>query len=165
MRAKTDVRLNGRPAWLAELSADRLRLASLVLTVIGFVNAGYLAWTKFTATSIYCGPGSSACDAASNSRFGYIFDIPVSYPGFATYVLLLALLIFETRHPLLKSNAPVAVFGLTLFGALFSGYLQYASIFILREICPYCVVNAVTLLALFGLSLFRLRRSLAATDA
>ena len=40
MRAKTNVRLNGRPAWLAELSADRLRLASLILTVIGFVTAG-----------------------------------------------------------------------------------------------------------------------------
>jgi uncharacterized membrane protein len=164
MRAKADVPVNSRPAWLAELLADRLRLASLALTALGFINAGYLAWTKLTSTTIYCGPGSSACDAASNSRFGYIFDIPVSYPGFATFVVLLALLLFEARHPLLRANAPVAVFGLTLFGALFSGYLQYASIFILREICPYCVVNAVTLLALLILSIFRLRRSLAAAD-
>lgn len=164
MSAKANAPAAGQPAWLAELLNDRLRLVSLILTVIGFVNAGYLAWTKFTSTSIYCGPGSSACDAASNSRFGYIFDIPVSYPGFATYVILLLLLVLETRHPLLKNYGPVAVFGLTLFGTLFSGYLQYASIFVLHEICPYCVVNALTLLVLCLLAVFRLRRSLAGSD-
>ena len=55
-----------------------------------------------------------------------------------------------------------AVRGLALFGTLFSAYLQYTSIVILREICPYCVVNALTQLALLILAILRLRQSLAA---
>lgn len=162
MRAEANRPKTGaQPGWLAELAADRLRLASLALAIIGLINAGYLAWTKLTSTSIYCGPGSSACDAVSSSRYGYLFDIPVSYLGFASYIALAALLALEARHPFLRTNGPVAVFGLALFGTLFSAYLQYASIFILREICPYCVVNAVTLLALLVLAIFRLRRALA----
>lgn len=153
------------PGWLAEIRLDRLRLASLVLVLLGIANAGYLSWTKFSAVSIYCGPGSSACDAVSASVYGYLFGIPVSYLGLASYLVLLALLGLETQHPLLKTNGPVLVFGLTLFGTLFSAYLQYTSIVILREICPYCVTNALTQLALLILSIFRLRRAWGAGEA
>ncbi|MBP7693787.1 MAG: vitamin K epoxide reductase family protein [Anaerolineales bacterium] len=148
--------------WLDTLLKDRLRAASLVLTILGLGNAGYLAWTKLTVTSIYCGPGSSACDAVSASTYGYLLGIPVSYLGFAAYVVMFALLALETQHPLLKSAGPLAGFGLALFGTLFSAYLQYTSIVILREICPYCVVNALTQLALLILAILRLRQSLAA---
>lgn len=164
MNAKTNTPAAGGPAWLTALLADRLRLASLILTVVGLFDAGYLAWTKLTVTSIYCGPGSSACDAVSASTFGYLMGIPVSYLGFATYVALFGLLALEPNLPLLKRFGPLAVFALTLFGTLFSGYLQYASIFILREICPYCVVNALTQLTLLVLAVLRLRQSLAAID-
>lgn len=152
------------PAWWTAFQADRLRLASLGLTLIGIGDAGYLAWTKFTAVSIYCGPGSSACDAVSASIYGYLFGIPVSYLGLLTYLALAGLLLFETAHPLLKTNGPLLVFALALFGTLFSAYLQYTSIFILREICPYCVVNALTQLALLILAIFRLRRTLGAGE-
>lgn len=139
---------------------DRIWLASFVLAVIGAVNAGYLAWTKLMNTNIYCGPGSSACDAVSASQYGYLLGIPVSYLGFASYLAIIALLVLESRGGFFKSNAPIAVFGLTLFGTLFSGYLQYASLFLLQEVCPYCVVNAVTMLVLLVLSILRLRRTL-----
>lgn len=155
----TNTQTSPAGVWPA-LRADRLGTASLILSILGLVNAGYLSWTRLTSTSIYCGPGSTACDAVSNSRFGYIADIPVSYLGFAAYVALIALLALENRHPFLKSNAPIAFFGLTLFGTLFTLYLQYTSLFILREVCPYCVVNALTMAALLFLAFFRLRRAL-----
>jgi uncharacterized membrane protein len=142
------------------LRADTLRLASLALAVIGAVNAGYLAWTKAMNTNIYCGPGSSACDAVSASQYGYLLGIPVSYLGLASYLALIALVLLESRAGFFKTNGPLAVFALTLFGTLFSGYLQYASLFVLREVCPYCVVNAVVMAVLFVLSLLRLRRAL-----
>ncbi|MCS6910095.1 MAG: hypothetical protein NZM11_05930, partial [Anaerolineales bacterium] len=52
---------------LKALRARPLWVASLVLSVIGLINAGYLSWTRLFNTSIYCGPGSSACDVVSNS--------------------------------------------------------------------------------------------------
>ncbi|MGQ0600444.1 MAG: vitamin K epoxide reductase family protein [Anaerolineales bacterium] len=143
---------------LGVLRTDTLRLISLALAVFGAINAGYLAWTKLMNTNVYCGPGSSACDAVSASQYGYLFGIPVSYLGFVSYVALIVLFVLERRGEFFKANNPFAVFGLTLFGALFSGYLQYASLFLLREVCPYCVVNALLMVALFILSLVRLRR-------
>lgn len=156
---RTNTQPGGAGLW-PRLLTDRLWTASLVLSFLGLLNAGYLAWTKLTSTSIYCGPGSTACDAVSNSRFGYLADIPVSYLGFGTYLVLIALLLLEGRGEFFRTNGPIAVFGLTLFGTLFTLYLQYTSLFILREVCPYCVVNALTMAALFVLALIRLRRAL-----
>jgi uncharacterized membrane protein len=146
------------PNFWGELKSDTLRLSSLALAIIGAANAGYLAWTKLTNVNIYCGPGSNACDAVSASQYGYVLGIPVSYLGFLTYLVLIALFALETRLGFLKSNGPLIVFGLTLFGTVFTGYLQFASLVWLREVCPYCVVNAVLIFALLVLAVIRLRR-------
>lgn len=151
--------LNSRASWAASLQANPFWAASLALSVLGLVNAGYLSWTRLFNTSIYCGPGSNACDAVSNSVYGYLLGIPVSYLGLLSYLVLIGLLVLEMRVDFFKTNALIMIFGLTLFGTLFSGYLQYASIFRLREVCPYCVVNAVTMLALLVIAVLRLRRS------
>lgn len=141
--------------------SSRLHTSSLALSVVGLLNAAYLSWTRLVNTTIYCGPGSSACDAVSNSIYGQILGIPVAYIGLVSYITILALLLLESRSEFVQTNGPVAVFGLTLIGTLFSGYLQYASIFLLREICPYCVVNAIIMLSLLVISILRLRQSLA----
>lgn len=140
---------------------SRLHTLSLALSAIGLLNAAYLSWTKLVNTNIYCGPGSSACDAVSNSIYGQILGIPVAYLGFISYLAILALLLLENRSEFLQSNGPIAVFGLALVGTLFSGYLQYASIFLLQEVCPYCVVNALVMLTLLIVSILRLRQTLA----
>lgn len=146
------------PSLWEALRTDTLRLTSLALAIVGAVNAGYLAWTKLTNANIYCGPGSSACDAVAASQYGYLLGIPVSYLGFISYAALIVLFVLESRSEFFKTNGPLAVFGLTLFGTLFSGYLQYVSLFLLREVCPYCVVNALLMAALFVISIVRLRR-------
>lgn len=142
------------------LLADRYWAASLILCLLGTLNAGYLSWTKLTNTAIYCGPGSTACEAVSSSIYGYIAGIPVSYLGLGTYFVLIALLVLERRLASLTTNAPIAFFGITLFGVLFTAYLQYASLVLLREVCPYCVTNAILMVLLFVVSLVRLRRAL-----
>lgn len=142
-----------------------LRVISLALSVVGAANAGYLSWTKLTNTAVYCGPGSSACDAVQASVYGELMGIPVSYLGLASYAAILILLALEGRWALLRFNGPVLVFGITLVGALFSAYLQYASIFLLQEVCPYCVLNALLMVTLLILSILRLRQALAVSDA
>lgn len=152
------------PSLLQALRADPLRAASLLLALLGAVNSAYLSWTRMVNTTIYCGPGSSACDAVSTSIYGQVLGIPVAYLGLLTYLVLIALLVLEMRVPFFQANGPLLVFGLTLFGTLFSGYLQYASLFLLREVCPYCVLNAVVIFSLWVLSIFRLRRTLQPAD-
>jgi len=148
-----------RSALLETIQASPLWTASLVLSLVGLINAGYLSWTRLFNTTIYCGPGSNACDAVSNSVYGYVLGIPVAYLGLLTYLALGGLLLLEQRVEFFKANGPLAVFGLALFGTLFSGYLQYASLFRLREVCPYCVLNAVIIAALLVLAILRLRQA------
>jgi uncharacterized membrane protein len=142
-----------------------LHAASLALAVAGALNAAYLSWTKLTNTAVYCGPGSQACDAVQASVYGQLMGFPVAYLGLASYLALIVLLALEGPIAFLKFNGPVMVFGLTLVGTLFSGYLQYASLFLLQEVCPYCVLNALLMLTLFVLSIFRLRQALNAAAA
>lgn len=151
--------LQPRASLLEALRSHPLWTASLALSLVGLVNAGYLSWTRLVNTTIYCGPGSSACDAVSNSVYGYLLGVPVAYLGLLSYAALLGLLLLEPRLDFFRANGLILTFGLTLFGTLFSGYLQYASIFRLREVCPYCVLNAVTMAALWVVTVLRLPRA------
>ncbi len=153
-----------RSALLETLQSNLLWTAGLALSLIGLINAAYLSWTRLSNTTIYCGPGSNACDAVSNSVYGYVLGIPVAYLGLLTYLALGGLLLLEQRVEFFKTNGPLAVFGLALFGTLFSGYLQYASLFRLREVCPYCVLNAVTIATLLVFAILRLRQAWQSDD-
>jgi uncharacterized membrane protein len=55
----------------------------------------------------------------------------------------------------------LAFFGFTLAGTLYSIYLTYVEVAILRAICPFCVVSAVVMLALFIIAVYRLRAVMA----
>ncbi len=138
---------------------DRPRAASLVLALIGAANAAYLSWSHFTDTTVVCTTGTD-CETVQNSIYGQVMGVPVAYLGLATYLVIVALLALEDRVDALKQSGPTLLFGLTLTGTLFSGYLQYASLFLLRATCPYCVLNAVLIALLFVGAIFRLRRAL-----
>jgi uncharacterized membrane protein len=45
----------------------------------------------------------------------------------------------------------LALLGLALSGALYSTYLTYLELFVIRAICPWCVSSALLLVALCGL--------------
>jgi uncharacterized membrane protein len=50
------------------------------------------------------------------------------------------------------SSIPFQLFGVTLIGLLFSGYLTYVQFGILHAYCPYCLLSAVTTTCLFIIS-------------
>jgi uncharacterized membrane protein len=44
-------------------------------------------------------------------------------------------------------------------GVIYSAYLTYIEIAVLRTICPFCVVSAIIMILIFALSIVRLARS------
>jgi uncharacterized membrane protein len=82
--------------------------------------------------------------------------IPIAYLGLAANIIIMLLLLLETRGVFWKQYSPFIVFGMTLAGTIYSIYLTYIEIAILRAICPYCVVSAVVMVLLFIVSLVRL---------
>ncbi len=76
--------------------------------------------------------------------------------GVAMYVLIGILVWLEAHRPNLTEWAQLAVFGLALVGLVFSGWLTYVEIEILQAICPYCIVSAMLIGAIFLLSVIGL---------
>lgn len=134
-----------------------LRWTSLGLAGPGLAVSLYLTWVKVANTSAFCG-GVGDCESVNASRYSEIGGVPVALMGAAAYAAILILLVVEARAEFWRQWAPVAVFGLGLAGTLYSAYLTYIELAVLHAVCPYCVVSAVAITAIFVLSVVRLWR-------
>lgn len=139
---------------------DWPRWGSLALSVLGAVDAAYLTWVKVAGQEAFCG-ASRACDTVQNSIYAELGGVPIAVLGLAAFMVIFGLLLAEKSGPLLAAWAPLAIFGMALTGTLYSAYLTYVELYILRAVCPYCVVSAVCLAGLLVLSIVRLARGLA----
>ena len=129
---------------------------SLLLVVVGLAAASYLTWLKFSGAYEAC-IGVGDCELVNQSRFSELGGVPVALLGAGTYLILLGLLVWERFD---QSEWPLMLtFGLTTFGTLYSAYLTYIELAVLRAICPYCVVSAVAMLLLWAVTIFRLQRA------
>ena len=155
-----------RPQTTSQISAqpqDMLRLASLVLVLIGIIISGYLSYTKLANTSTVCVEGAAFnCDAVTSSIYGKVAGIPVAYLGLAAYLFIGALLLLENRVPFLSEYGIMLVFGITLFGFIYSIFLIYVQAVILNSFCVWCLGHEAAMTLLFVLSGVRLYRSLKA---
>jgi len=135
---------------------DKLRLFLMVGSAIGLIDALYLTWMKITNNPRMCIQGLGDCFTVNTSKYSEIAGIPVAVLGAAAYLFLFLILLNENRTDFLKTNSVLFVFGITLAGTLFSGYLTYIELFILKQICPFCVVSAIIMLILLVISIIRL---------
>jgi uncharacterized membrane protein len=135
----------------------KLRRVSISLTILGVIDGIYLTWIKLSNTSAYCA-GIGDCDTVNFSPYAEIAGIPVALLGTGAYLVILLLLLYETKTAFMREYAPMGVFGLSLIGVLFSAYLTYVEIVILRAICPYCVLSAVLLVLLLCVGTYRVMR-------
>ncbi len=138
---------------------SKLSWTSIVLALIGLVDSAYLTWVKFAHQEAKCNFGIGDCYTVNTSRYSEIYGIPIALFGMLAYLTILLLLVFERRHPLLQEYAPLAVFGISLAGTLYSAYLSYIEAAVLHAWCPYCVLSAIVITLIFLLSLPRLRLS------
>lgn len=132
-----------------------LKLGAVILAAVGFIDSFYLGWLKLTGATAACS-NIGDCDTVNNSVYAEIYGIPIAFLGAFAYLVLLALLIVEERGEFWRENTPLAFFGVTLIGTLYSAYLTYLEIAVLRAICPFCVVSAVVMTSLFGVAILRL---------
>lgn len=143
------------------LARDWLYTISLVLVVIGIVISGYLSYGKLTEVPTVCIEGGAFnCDVVQNSVYAKLFGIPVAYLGFATYLVIGALLLLQNRIEFLKEYGVMIQFGIILFAFLFSVWMVYLQAFQLKAFCVWCLAHEVTMTLLFLVSILRLRRSL-----
>jgi len=115
-----------------------------VVSVIGLAVALYLTFIETTGTEAVCGPVGN-CNEVQASPFARLFGVlPVGLLGVFGYVGILgAWALNRFGHGELARLAPLALFGMALFGVIFSIYLTYLEIFIIKAVCIWCVTSAV----------------------
>jgi uncharacterized membrane protein len=140
---------------LTVLSKNKGKTAVFVAAILGLLDSIYLTWIKLTNTTAACG-GVGDCESVNNSSYSEIGGIPIALLGAGAYLLIILVLWFEERKPSFRDTADLILLGITLTGTLYSGYLTYIEVAVLKAICPYCVVSAVIIVALLISSIYRI---------
>lgn len=135
----------------------RLKQISLALVVIGLLVSIYMTIYKLTDNNAMC-LGSGDCSAVNASKYSEIYGIPVALVGVAGYAAILILHLLEERGDFLRRNAILFLFGLALAGFLFTLYLIYVEIALLRALCPFCLASQAAMTLIFIISVIRLVR-------
>ena len=127
----------------------------IVLSLIGFADSGYLALKHYQGESPSCS-FAKGCDKVVSSEWGTVAGVPVSVGGVFYYitVLILSLWYFETENKLFLK----IIFPLTLIGFLVSMWFVYLQLFVINEICVYCMGSAITSTLLFILGALIVRQ-------
>jgi uncharacterized membrane protein len=139
------------------ITNKNMRILSIILAVMGVIVSGYLSWVKLAHAQVFCG-GSGECETVANSPYAEIAGIPIAFLGLGAYIVIIGLLLLENYGDFWKQNSPLIIFGMTLVGLLYSAFLTYLEIAVIRAICPYCVVSAIIMTLLFIIAIIRLFR-------
>lgn len=129
--------------------------ASFALVIVGLLVSIYMTIYKVTSNDSMC-LGSGDCSTVNASRYSEVNGIPVAAIGVLGYLAILAALFFEDRSPFFKQNGALMIFGMGLTGFLFTVWLVYVEIALLKAICPFCVASQVAMTLIFILAVVRL---------
>ncbi|MEN3284161.1 MAG: hypothetical protein V7607_5301 [Solirubrobacteraceae bacterium] len=130
----------------------RLRLAAIVLALIGLGVASYLTYVHYEGIHPVCGLGGD-CVKVQTSEWSKLAGVPVAVLGLLAYATILVSLFVPGEEALIV-GALTALVGLG-----FSAYLTYRELFTIDAICPWCVASAVVMTLLAVVTTARLLSS------
>ncbi len=141
------------------------RWSVLISALGGLAVAGYLSFVEVIGGQVSCGP-SGGCDTVQHSRYAVLFGVlPVAYLGLIGYIgILAAWVAWQFGPTAIKRMAPVAIWAMCLFGALFSIYLTFLEPFVIGATCMWCITSAVLMIDLLLVSTPAAREALALPD-
>jgi uncharacterized membrane protein len=141
------------------INGNKLWVSCIFLSVIGLFDSIYLTWIKITHNETSCIKGVGDCFSVNTSKWSEWNGIPIALIGAVGFLTILLILLLESRIDVIKSNAPLIIFGLTLVGVAYSAFLTYLEIFIIKALCPYCLLSATMMSVLFIITIVRLVRN------
>ena len=129
------------------------RIPALILSLLGVANAIYLTIIKYANNPQLCIQGVGNCWSVNISRYSELFGIPVALLGAITFSFLtVAIWLENSKHSWSKLTIYFE-FGVSLFGVMFSAYLTYIELFVIKAVCPFCVLSAIIILLIWLRSL------------
>lgn len=133
------------------------RGASVLIPILGVLGLGvafYLTYVETQNVAAVCGPVGD-CNAVQSSPYAKLFNfLPVGLLGLLGYFGILAAWGVQrvAKGSALARLAPIALLGMALFGVLFTVYLTYLELFVIRAVCIWCLTSAVIMAVILVLA-------------
>ncbi len=97
---------------------------------------------SFVPVSKICGETTSSCSVVQHSKYENLFGINNSYLGIIAFFLLILILISQIIKP--KKHKEILLFVGIVFAAIIAVYFIFLQLFVIKAICPYCMVIDVS---------------------
>lgn len=135
------------------LSLQTPPAAVLVLSIVGLIVAGYLAYVETAQVEAVCGPVGD-CNTVQQSEYADLFGVlPVGVLGLVGYSLIGVLWFFSRLgRGRVEQIASTTILVVTFIGTLYSAYLTFLEPFVIGATCAWCLSSAVIMTALLWLS-------------
>ena len=135
------------------------RMLAALVALVGLFVAVYLTLYKAGVIgTLVCGSGG--CETVQLSRWSTLLGLPVAAWGVGYYALVFALTFAGIQERWSASRGlALATLLVTGWGVIFSAWLTYLELFVIRAICRWCVVSACLAVLVFGLVLWDWFRS------
>ncbi|MEZ4644608.1 MAG: vitamin K epoxide reductase family protein [Chloroflexota bacterium] len=131
-----------------------------LLSVAGIVVAFFLyLYHDGSLIGVCTASGWDDCGQVSgpNAPYSTVGPIPVALIGLVGYIFIFGLTWLRDWLPILDDYLPELMLGTTALAFLFTLWLTALEIFVIHAVCRYCVVSAVIITVMFGLSISYLR--------
>ncbi len=134
----------------------RFRITSVILlAMIGLGVSLYLLTVHWGWWQAVC-LGVGDCELVNTSRYSEFLGIPVALLGALNYAAIgiMGVCILGGFY---DEYVRLAQFFLAVVGIAFSAYLTYIELYVLYEVCPWCVFSAIVITLIAILSGWELR--------
>lgn len=126
-------------------------LAVIISSIAGLWIAFYIALYKKKKIQLYC-PLKGKCEKVIQSEYSRFLHIPVEYLGIAYFALMTVfylLFLFSPGYEIAHLTLLPLFVGLSFLAFLFSLYLTYIQISIIKEFCTWCFASALLATMIF----------------
>lgn len=135
----------------------KLYWGAIISAVAGAAVSIYMTIYKLTDNNSMC-LGSGDCATVNASKYSEVYGIPLGIIGLVGYAGILLVLWLEKRHPLGKEYGNLLAMGMSFSGFIYSLYLTYLELYVIKAICPFCVASAVAITLCFIFTFIRFVR-------
>jgi len=117
-----------------------------ILILIGLGVASYLSYIETTQQNAVCGPIGD-CNSVQQSPYARLFGVlPIGVLGAIGYLSLAAAWLIQAYgRSRWQPYGTLVVWGLALFGTLFSIYLTFLEPFVIGATCAWCLTSALVM--------------------
>ena len=119
----------------------------LIVSFVGFLDSSYLTAEHYLSAPVPCGLFGGNCEKVLNSQYSMIFGIPTALLGAFYYLVFFIASVF-----FIQEKKPIFLKYLSIYscaGLATSIWLVTLQFFIIKAICQYCMLSALTSTVLF----------------